>query len=81
MIAMGLLSGLQNLEPLSAFIISFNSPVQTQKGGGNRPIVWDILNVPHDGGCGPDVYCILVSSPRMNDPAMSERTISEECVK
>jgi len=52
MVAMGLLSRLQHLAPLSVLLVLFNSAIQTQKDGGNRPIVWDIANVPHDGAVG-----------------------------
>jgi len=57
MMAMGSLSRLQNFKPLSAFLVLFNSDIQTQKSGGNRPIVWDIGNVPHNGPVGaPALY-------------------------
>ena len=58
------LSRLRNLEPLSALLILLiNFAIQTQKGEGDRPIVWDIANVPHDGAVG-------VPGPRMINLAL-----------
>ena len=51
MVAMDSLSRL-----LSALLVLFNSAIQTQKGGGNCPTVWDIATVPYDGRLGPPTY-------------------------
>jgi len=68
MMAMCSLSRLQNLEPLSALLVLFNSAIQTQKAGGNRPIVWTLPMCHTMGRLGPRL--ILVRGTRMVNPAL-----------